>query len=255
MANFTPITDAADLFQYVTDSILWQTYYEAERIAWGLPIRFPIPLSTIVIGDTDMQAVDWWEPMQNRYEVAADTSRLPSVHATTWAKPIDHSLHPGVGGWAGLTAPLPEYTTAAWATNSGLSAGYRRATEWEPPTSPVFQNGHIQSGDILNYWQFQDLQKGASGFVDYQQPSGVVLANYVLRLVAVTDSGGARFFAPWSSDAYGVRASDGLLEYENTVYKATNTGAVSITTDKPFGYYSASLFVHTPVRSWTWPPA
>ena len=99
----------------------------------------------------DVQAASYWVAMQTWLE-------------TNCVNYIDHA-QPYAPLNAGST-DFVYFTLDTWQTEAGLhnssTAGesFRRATSWDGTTTPTWEYGFMQAGDIIGPWIFEDLQNG-----------------------------------------------------------------------------------------------
>lgn len=105
-----------------------------------------------------------WEPIGN---VSAGDDIQQALLYAEWqvylegmaVQFVDHGDHGG--NWGGQDA-IPRFDLASWRAAAGLDAdGFRRtAVEPSDPAFEGFEHGHVQAGDILGPWIFEDLQSG-----------------------------------------------------------------------------------------------
>jgi len=88
-------------------------------------------------------------------------------------------------------ASIPNFASlAAFRTAAGLPNGFRRATSWDLSTDDwtdyndgMFSYGHIQVGDILGPWIYEDLQAIMSAASWTQKTSGITATNDEQRTI------------------------------------------------------------------------
>ena len=116
-------------------------------------------VSSLASGDIKQNRT-FWRGVQDWCENAAN----PGGNLANTMYYIDHTITiQGLG-----STEFPWYTPSAFRYNSGLTSGFRRATEW--PTDwtnyedSAYSYGKIQRGDIVGPWIFADLQKALGAF-------------------------------------------------------------------------------------------
>lgn len=159
---FTPISDGLD-WQGMPFLLELQTAWNERRYAIGQsPVGWGSPW---VAPGTDIQAVtQWWndtislgEDFPNQYNVVQEGPQSWMEWFCVQFLDHRHSLDP----------MPPAFTLATWRVAAGLHAyGFRRAQswplDWTDQNDPAYQHGHMQAGDIIGPWVFDDIQRGLS---------------------------------------------------------------------------------------------